>query len=65
MPFCYSSVLSKKIFYYLLINTPLATQISMIIVVVDLDCHKCYNKIRKILCQLQGKRNTIIEASLQ
>ncbi|OEL12790.1 hypothetical protein BAE44_0026191, partial [Dichanthelium oligosanthes] len=27
--------------------------ISMIIVVVDLDCHKCYNKIRKILCQLQ------------
>ncbi|RLM69578.1 pollen-specific leucine-rich repeat extensin-like protein 3 [Panicum miliaceum] len=31
----------------------MAEKISMIIVVVDLDCHKCYNKIRKILCQLQ------------
>ncbi|CAD6256011.1 unnamed protein product [Miscanthus lutarioriparius] len=25
----------------------------MLIIVVDLDCHKCYHKIRKILCQLQ------------
>ncbi|CAO2142480.1 unnamed protein product [Urochloa humidicola] len=31
----------------------MAEKISMIIVVVDLDCHKCYNKIRKVLCQLQ------------
>ncbi|CAL4991162.1 unnamed protein product [Urochloa decumbens] len=31
----------------------MAEKISMVIVVVDLDCHKCYNKIRKVLCQLQ------------
>ncbi|XP_066338473.1 protein PYRICULARIA ORYZAE RESISTANCE 21-like [Miscanthus floridulus] len=31
----------------------MAEKISMLIVVVDLDCHKCYHKIRKILCQLQ------------
>ncbi|CAN6373152.1 unnamed protein product [Urochloa humidicola] len=31
----------------------MSEKISMIIVVVDLDCHKCYNKIRKVLCQLQ------------
>ncbi|KAJ1276394.1 hypothetical protein BS78_05G211700 [Paspalum vaginatum] len=32
-----------------------STQISMIIILVDLDCHKCYNKMRKILCQLQDR----------
>lgn len=31
----------------------MAEKISMIIVVVDLDCYKCYNKMRKILCKLQ------------
>lgn len=29
-------------------------QMSTLIIVVDLDCRKCYHKIRKILCQLQG-----------
>lgn len=28
-------------------------QMSTLIIVVDLDCRKCYHKIRKILCQLQ------------
>jgi hypothetical protein len=36
--------------------TLLPTQMSMLIVKVDLDCHKCYDKMRKILCKLQGKR---------
>ncbi|CAD6253060.1 unnamed protein product [Miscanthus lutarioriparius] len=31
----------------------MAEKISILIVVVDLDCHKCYHKIRKILCKLQ------------
>ncbi|KAJ1255948.1 hypothetical protein BS78_K129100 [Paspalum vaginatum] len=31
----------------------MAEKISMIIILVDLDCYKCYNKMRKILCQLQ------------
>ncbi|CAD6253048.1 unnamed protein product [Miscanthus lutarioriparius] len=31
----------------------MAEKISILIVVVDLDCHKCYHKIRKILCMLQ------------
>ncbi|KAJ1276387.1 hypothetical protein BS78_05G211300 [Paspalum vaginatum] len=31
----------------------MAGKISMIIILVDLDCYKCYNKMRKILCQLQ------------
>ncbi|XP_037479751.1 protein PYRICULARIA ORYZAE RESISTANCE 21-like isoform X1 [Triticum dicoccoides] len=33
----------------------LSTQISTIILRVDLDCHQCYKKIRKILCSLQDQ----------
>ncbi|XP_040384826.1 early nodulin-75-like [Oryza brachyantha] len=33
----------------------MAEKISTIILKVDLDCHKCYNKIRKILCCLQDQ----------
>ncbi|BAT14929.1 Os11g0629100 [Oryza sativa Japonica Group] len=33
----------------------LSTQISTLILKVDLACHKCYNKIRKILCNLQDQ----------
>uniref|UniRef100_A0A0D9XUC0 HMA domain-containing protein n=1 Tax=Leersia perrieri TaxID=77586 RepID=A0A0D9XUC0_9ORYZ len=33
----------------------LSTQISTLILKVDLACHKCYNKIRKILCSLQDQ----------
>ncbi|WVZ50272.1 hypothetical protein U9M48_001544 [Paspalum notatum var. saurae] len=35
--------------------TSMAEKISMIIILVDLDCYKCYNKMRKILCQLQDQ----------
>lgn len=38
----------------------LSTQISTLILKVDLACHKCYNKIRKILCNLQGKKDLSI-----
>lgn len=31
----------------------MAEKMSTLIIVVDLDCRKCYHKIRKILCQLQ------------
>ncbi|TVU23985.1 hypothetical protein EJB05_26377 [Eragrostis curvula] len=31
----------------------MAEKISMLIIKVDLDCHKCYDKMRKILCRLQ------------
>ncbi|KAK3120567.1 hypothetical protein QOZ80_9AG0690010 [Eleusine coracana subsp. coracana] len=33
----------------------MAEKISMLIVKVDLDCHKCYEKMRKILCKLQDQ----------
>ncbi|XP_062198225.1 protein PYRICULARIA ORYZAE RESISTANCE 21-like [Phragmites australis] len=33
----------------------MAEKISVLIVKVDLDCHQCYKKIRKILCKLQDQ----------
>ncbi|XP_072989726.1 uncharacterized protein [Typha latifolia] len=35
----------------------MAEKISTIVLKVDLDCHLCYKKIRKILCKLQEKEN--------
>lgn len=44
----------------------LSTQFSMLIIVVDLDCRKCYKKIRKILCELQCKNtHTHTQKALQ
>lgn len=38
---------------------------STIVMRVDLDCEKCYKKIRKVLCKIQGLLSSLVSHHLK